>query len=210
MLGNGDGILIITKKNKKILVDGGGEDQEEGYSIGENVLLPYLLDRGIMCLDYIVLSHLDSDHSLGALYIMENIKVKNLIISKQGEESENYNRLLNMVQKKNINLIEVKRGDRVYFDKSTYVDILWPNTNQIEENILNNNSIVMKLSYTNFKMLFTGDIEEEAEKEIVDLYKNTNILEANVLKVAHHGSKTSSSEIFLKLVNPKIALIGVR
>ncbi|MBR6504936.1 MAG: MBL fold metallo-hydrolase [Clostridia bacterium] len=210
MLGNGDGILIITKKNKKILVDGGGEDQEEGYSIGENVLLPYLLDRGIMCLDYIVLSHLDSDHCLGALYVMENIKVKNLIISKQGEESENYNRLLNMVQKKNINLIEVKRGDRVYFDKSTYVDILWPNTNQIEENILNNNSIVMKLSYTNFKMLFTGDIEEEAEKEIVDLYKNTNILEANVLKVAHHGSKTSSSEIFLKLVNPKIALIGVR
>jgi len=64
MWDNGDGTLIITKSNKKILVDGGGEEQEGSYSIGENVLLPYLLDRGILRLDYIVLSHMDSDHCL--------------------------------------------------------------------------------------------------------------------------------------------------
>lgn len=141
---------------------------------------------------------------------MENIKVKNVIISKQGEQSENYNRLLNIIQKKNINLIEVKRGDKVYFDKSTYAHILWPNEEQIEKNILNNNSIVMRLNYGNFKMLFTGDIEKEAEDEIVDLYENTNYLKSDILKVAHHGAKTSSSEEFLELVKPKIALIGVR
>jgi len=141
---------------------------------------------------------------------MENIKVKNVIISKQGEVSENYNRLLNIVERENINLIEVKRGDRIYFDKSTYVDILWPKEKQIEENVLNNNSIVMKLNYGNFKMLFTGDIEQKAEDEIVNLYKNTDYLKADVLKVAHHGSKTSSSESFLEIVKPKIALIGVR
>jgi len=141
---------------------------------------------------------------------MENIKVKNVIISKQGLESENYNKLLNITKKKNINIIEVKRGDRIYFDKFAYGDIFWPNVEQIEENVLNNNSIVMRLNYGNFKMLFTGDIEAEAEEEIVKLYNNTNYLESDILKVAHHGSKTSSSEKFLKLVNPKIGLIGVR
>lgn len=191
-------------------MDGGGEEQKGSYSIGENVLLPYLLDRGIRSLDYIVLSHMDSDHCLGALYVIENIKVKNVIISKQGEESANYTNFLDIVEKKNIKVIEVKRGDRIYFDKSTYVDILWPNIEQIGENILNNNSIVMRLNYGSFKMLFTGDIEKEAEEEIVRLYKETSYLEADVLKVAHHGSKTSSSENFLELVKPKIALIGVR
>jgi len=202
--------LIITKNNKKILVDGGGEEGEGTYSVGENVLLPYLLDRRIKSLDYIIISHMDSDHCLGALYLMENIKVENVIISKQGEESPNYTSFLDIVEKRNINIIEVKRGDRIYFDKSTYVDILWPNAELIEDNMLNNNSIVMSLNYESFKMLFTGDIEEEAEEKIVRLYNSTNYLKADVLKVAHHGSKTSSSESFLELVKPKIALIGVR
>ena len=202
--------MIITKNNKKILVDGGGEEGEGTYSVGENVLLPYLLDRRIKSLDYIIISHMDSDHCLGALYLMENIKVENVIISKQGEESPNYTSFLDIVEKRNINIIEVKRGDRIYFDKSTYVDILWPNAELIEDNMLNNNSIVMSLNYESFKMLFTGDIEEEAEEKIVRLYNSTNYLKADVLKIAHHGSKTSSSESFLELVKPKIALIGVR
>jgi len=141
---------------------------------------------------------------------MENIKVKNVVISKQGEECSNYTRLLSLVKSKNINIIEVKKGDKIYFDKFTYAHILWPNIEQIGENILNNNSIVMRLSYGSFKMLFTGDIEDEAEEKLVRLYKDTNYLEADVLKVAHHGSKTSSSERFLELVKSKIALIGVR
>ena len=122
----------------------------------------------------------------------------------------NYYRLLSLASKKNINIIEVKNGDRVYFDKFTYIDILWPKIIQINENILNNNSIVMMLNYKRFRMLFTGDIEMEAEDKIVKLYSNSNYLEADVLKVAHHGSKTSSCEEFLKLLKPKIALIGVR
>jgi len=64
MWDSGDGTLIITRSNKKILVDAGGEEQDGGYSIGENILLPYLLDRGVLSLDYIVLSHMDSDHCL--------------------------------------------------------------------------------------------------------------------------------------------------
>ena len=81
---------------------------------------------------------------------------------------------------------------------------------QIEENILNNNAMVMKLQYKSFSMLFTGDIEEVAEKKILDTYKNhLDMLKATVLKVAHHGSKSSSTEEFLKAVNSKVAIIGV-
>ena len=90
-----------------------------------------------------------------------------------------------------------------------YIDILWPQEEQIAENPLNNNAIVAKLIYRNFSMLLTGDIEEVAEKEILEIYKQNNILKSDILKVAHHGSKTSSTEEFLKKVNPKIALVGV-
>ena len=79
----------------------------------------------------------------------------------------------------------------------------------IKENAINNNSIVAKLSYKAFSILLTGDIEKIAEEEILKEYKNTNILKANILKVAHHGSKSSSTIEFLEKVSPQIALIGV-
>lgn len=89
-------------------------------------------------------------------------------------------------------------------------NILWPTEKQISENILNNNAIVMKLHYRNFSMLFTGDIEEPAEKAILNTYKNKlEIFQSTILKVAHHGSKSSSTQEFLDVVKPKIALIGV-
>lgn len=90
------------------------------------------------------------------------------------------------------------------------MQILWPKKEQINENILNNNSIVAKLIYRKSSILFTGDIEEIAEKSILEEYKNTKVLQSNILKVSHHGSKTSSIQKFIETVKPKIALIGVR
>ena len=86
---------------------------------------------------------------------------------------------------------------------------MFPEEELINDNILNNNSIVAKFVSNNFKMLFTGDIEEIAENRLCELYKSTNKLQADIIKVAHHGSKTSSTFNFLELVKPKIALIGV-
>ena len=83
-------------------------------------------------------------------------------------------------------------------------------TKKLKFNDLNNNSIVAKFTYKEISMLFTGDIEEEAEKEILKLYKNNlNVLNSTILKVAHHGSKTSSTKEFLEAVKPKFVLIGV-
>jgi len=140
---------------------------------------------------------------------MEKIKVKNVIICKQGELSENYEEFKKIVKEKRIDIILVKQGDRIKIDNEVYFDILFPEEKLLQENILNNNSIVAKLNYKNFSVLFTGDIEKNAEEKIIEKYKNTNLLQATILKVAHHGSKSSSTEEFLELVKPKLALIGV-
>lgn len=207
-VGQGDSTLIRTAKNKTILIDGGGSENSS-FDVGEKTLLPYLLDRKITLLDYVVISHFDTDHCGGILYLMEHIKVKNIIISKQGKESGNYNKFKNIVLDKGISVIFVKKGDKIKIDNETYMDILFPSNNLISDNILNNNSIVTKICYNNFSILFTGDVEEIAENEICRKYNTTNKLKANILKVAHHGSKTSSTAEFIKMVKPQIALIGV-
>ena len=207
-VGQGDCTVIITPHNKKIIIDGGGSsNQESSYDVGERVVFPYLLDRKIFSLDYIVISHFDADHCKGLEYVIKNMKVKTVIIPKQFEENYNYNEFIKIVREKNIKVVEVTAGDKIRLDKNVYMYVLWPTKEGIKENATNNNSIVCKICYNNFSALFTGDIEEIAEKEIAKKYKN--ILKSDLIKVAHHGSKSSSIKEFLELVKPKIALIGV-
>lgn len=196
-VGQGDCTLIITPKGKKILIDG-GEGKNE-------ILLPYLLDRGINKIDYIIISHFDSDHCNGLIEVMEKIKVGKVIVSKQPGESEEYRNILEIIKRKNIEAYVVKAQDRITIEKDLYINILNP-AGKLEFNDLNNNAMVAKLIYKNFSMLFTGDIEK-AEENIAQKYKNN--LKSTILKVAHHGSKTSTNEEFLKYVEPQIALIGV-
>lgn len=140
---------------------------------------------------------------------MEELKVKNAIIPKQGKESANYNRFLELVKVKNIKVHISKLGEKIRIEKNINIEVLWPTEELITSNILNNNSLVMKLSYNSFSMLFTGDIEKIAEEEIVNKYIRTNKLNVKIIKIAHHGSKTSSIQEFLNLTKPQIALIGV-
>ena len=179
------------------------------FDVGESTLLPYILDRGYKKIDFIFISHFDQDHIGGIFTILEKLKVKRIFVSKQEENSENYQKFLKKVKEKNIPVTIVKKDDVINLENDVSIDILWPRDKQIEENKINNNAIVMKLRYNKFSMLFTGDIEEIAEKEIVSIYENTDILKSSILKIAHHGSKTSTTEEFLKLVDSRIALIGV-
>ena len=207
-VGQGDSTLILTPKGNNILIDGGGSETGS-FDVGEKILLPYLLDRGVTKIDYMMISHFDSDHVGGLFSILENLRVEHVLISKQGKESENYKHFLEISKRKKIKVIYVEAGDRINIEKNMFFEILFPTRNLISENILNNNSIVARLVYKNFKILFTGDIEEIAEKELIKLYSKINKLRADILKVAHHGSKSSTIASFLKLVNPRISLIGV-
>jgi competence protein ComEC len=173
--------------------------------------MPYLLKHGISSLDYVMISHFDNDHCGGLEFILENMKVKNVIIGVQYEAYENYVTILNIINEKKINLIVTKSGDRINIDDNTYFDIIFPDaSNLISENSINNNSLVAKLCYRNTSILFTGDIEELAENSILDLYSTTQeLLNIDILKVAHHGSNTSSTASFITTLSPKIALIGV-
>ena len=203
-VGQGDATLIITPKGRSILIDGG--DESEG-----KMLIAYLLDRGITKIDYMFCSHFDSDHIGGLIQVIKEIKVHQIIISKQGEDSGNFRKFMEIVKEKGIKIQLVNKCDKLQVEKSLYFDIIWPNDEKlISENVLNNNSIVCNLHYNSFSMMFTGDIESIAENQILQEYKyNLKIIKASILKVGHHGSKTSSIQEFIEGVKPEIALIGV-
>lgn len=212
-VGQGDSSLICTPTGKNILIDGGGSRTPEKYDVGEKVLLPYLLDRRIKKLDYIIVSHFDADHAQGIETVIDKIKVKNIVVSRQASQSVEYDKIIKMCKEKKIKIIDAKRGEKIVIDKYAYFDILHPGDILLDDGKggLNANAIVAKLNYKMdnklFTVLFTGDIEYDAEQELVKEYGNK--LKSDILKVAHHGSKTSSSQEFINLVKPEIALIGV-
>lgn len=208
-VGQGDSSLIITPQKKTILIDGGGSSNSD-FDVGKSTLIPYILDRGFTSIDIVIISHFDQDH-VGAIFtLLQELRVGRVYISKQAENSENYEKFLKIISEKNIKVYEVMAGNKIHVEKNLYLDILWPTENLISTNALNNNAMVFNLHYKKFSMLFTGDIEETSEKEILKLCsKNKDLLKANILKVAHHGSKTSSTSEFINVVNPKIAVIGV-
>ncbi len=212
-VGQGDCTYLKTPSGKNILIDGGGNSDKEKYDVGKKVLLPYLLDRRVKKLDYIIVSHFDADHAQGLEAVIQNIKVKNIIVCKQASDSALYKEIIKLCKKKNVNIITVKRGQTIKIDKYVHFEILHPGNIMLDDGKggLNANAIVAKM-YCTIKnktttIMFTGDIEEKAEEELVKIYGDK--LKADILKVAHHGSKTSSIAEFLKCVSPKIALIGV-
>lgn len=213
-VGQGDSTLIRTETNKVILIDSGGSTASSSFDVGNKVLLPYLLDRRIKKIDFIIVSHFDADHCQAFETVIDNINVRKVVVCKQSMITQEYLNIINKCKKKNIKIIVVERGDKLKIDKRTEFEILHPGERFLDDGKggLNANAIVCKMNYKlnngrTFSILFTGDIEVEAEKELEQVYGKK--LKADILKVAHHGSKTSSREEFIKLVSPKIALIGV-
>lgn len=213
-VGQGDSTLIRTETNKVILIDSGGSTASSSFDVGNKVLLPYLLDRRIKKIDFIIVSHFDADHCQAFETVIDNINVRKVVVCKQSMIIQEYLNIINKCKKKNIKIIVVERGDKLKIDKRTEFEILHPGERFLDDGKggLNANAIVCKMNYKLnngkiFSILFTGDIEVEAEKELEQVYGKK--LKADILKIAHHGSKTSSREEFIKLVSPKIALIGV-
>lgn len=201
-VGQGDSIVGISDDGV-FLVDGGGSNS---FSTGDSIVLPYLKSKGINSIDFVFVSHNDTDHIKGIVEILDKINIKNLFLPLNISVDENYLELLNIAYNKNIPIYTLQKGDKLTLGNNTVFDIIHPNKDFNSKDD-NNNSLVFKLTYKNNSMLFTGDIENNAEKFILE--NNLN-LSADILKIAHHGSKTSTSEDFVKKVNPSIALISCK
>lgn len=194
-VGQADSILITTPSNKNMLIDGGDEDSAK-------IIKSYLKNKKVKNLDVVVATHPDSDH-IGSLdYIIDNFDVEKIYMPKQSTDSECYINLIESCNKKNLKVNYLSKDDSFNLDYYTEIYVLSPN--YITDNN-NSNSIVLNISYKNNNFLFTGDCEEANEMDMINSYDLEDI---DFLKVAHHGSSTSSSLAFLEETTPDIAVIS--
>lgn len=198
----GDCIVIHTKDNKNFLIDGGGYINRElnEPNTGSQIVLPYLNYKGIKYLDLVFISHPDGDHILGIIELIDYIKINQIVVSNNIQQNELLKILEAKANKKSIPII--KMGS-ININQDLSFECIHPNQNDYIYST-NNNSLVIYMKYKNNTFLFTGDIEKEAENNIINNY-NFNI---DVLKVPHHGSKTSSTQDFLNILKPKLSIIS--
>jgi competence protein ComEC len=211
-VGQGDSLFLAFPGGRTMLLDGGGTpggerfgDMRAGLDIGEEVVSPYLWTRGIQQLDVVALTHAHQDHLGGLHAILENFRVGALWISRD-VESPALTALEELAHVKGIPIIHEHSGENFTWD-GVRGHVLWPQVSDSEDasQAKNNDSLVIRLEFANEALLLPGDIERQAEH---DLISSGEPLKADFLKVAHHGSKTSTTEEFLERVAPRVAVIS--
>ncbi len=202
-VGQGDSILIESPSGKRILVDGGVK------KMGERVVVPFLLKNGITRLDMVILTHPHEDHVGGLPAVLSKIKVDSVLDTGFVYKSESYRRFLELIEKNKIKYHLARGGQTLNFDEEVSAKILHPTLPFLTETNSDNNnvSIVFRLQYGKFSMLFTGDNEHEGEERILEMFP-ASFLASNILKAGHHGSRTATSQPFLEAVNPRSAVIS--
>ena len=194
-VGQGDCILIKTPQNQNILVDGGDEDSYK-------IIKTYLKLNKVKNIDMIIVTHFDKDH-IGSLdEIINNFNVKKIYTPNQKCDSSHYDNLVKSCQNKNLKINYLTKDDFIKVDNNININILSPSYIQDNSNL---NSIVFNLKYKYMDFLFTGDCEETNELEMINSFELNDI---DFLKVAHHGSSSSSTEDFIKEISPSIAAIS--
>lgn len=201
----GQGDCIHTKLgNKNFLIDTGGV-LYGSFNTGEKIVLPYLLKNQINHLDGMFISHFDVDHCGGATVILDSIKVDKLFVSYIDYDNELVNEIIKKAQDEGTEIEVLKKNDDLIIDENTNIKIIYPHEGINSNASDNNKSLIMLMNIYNTKILFTGDIENEAEEEVAFYIKD----DIDILKVAHHGSNTSSSTNFLEKCKPEYGIISV-
>jgi competence protein ComEC len=206
-VGQGDSAFIRTAAGKTVLIDGGGSsDPTHASNIGKSVVVPFLLDNGVNRLDAVIATHPHSDHTQGLEDVLEQFKVGRLIIPSINDES-GFAALFDAAAKGRVAVSRCGAGDVIRLDEKTRLAVLSPEKGFIvDPDSLNSTSIVLKLVYDQTDILFTGDAESDVEEGLIA--KGVS-LDADVIKIAHHGSRTSTTAAWLERVHPKAAIISV-
>ena len=193
-VGQGDSILIQSPKGKNMLIDGGKK------GAGKQVV-SYLRKQGVEKLDYVVATHPDSDHIGGLITVLNSITINNFVDSGKTHTSQTYEEMLQLILDKKISYIVPSKGEQIALDPGLKVTVM----NAGEDAADNNEaSIVLKVQYGEVSFLLTGDADIGIERSMLQAYD----LESTILKAGHHGSDTSSSEDFIRVVNPKVAILS--
>ncbi len=202
-VGQGDSVLVTMPDGTTLLVDGGGNLMDATRRIGETVVSEYLWWRGLDEIDYILVTHADADHIDGLNDVLKNFTVRNALIARTPSNDPEFSKFSETLKQTNTHAELLQAGDVIHFG-DVELNVLWPPAGG--ETSTNNDSLVLRLEFGERSILLTGDIEKQAEKSLLD---SGQTLRADVVKVPHHGSKTSSTEDFVRATAPQFAIISV-
>ncbi len=199
---------LIQYKGKNMLIDTGDVDSRDA-------LVKQLKDKKVKTLDVVLITHPHGDHLGGMVALFKAFQIKQIYDNGQAANTAMYKNYLKNIKTKNIAYKALKKGDTITLGDDVKFAVLSPgkpftkeNTQGVSESgLTNDNSIVCKMTYGTFSIMFTGDAQKEVEEQLLKNYKGAE-LQANVLKVGHHGSKTSSSPAFVAAVKPADATIS--
>lgn len=197
-VGQGDSELLQFN-GKNILIDGGTQD------MGSRVEC-YLKEQEVSSLNLLVATHPHEDHIGGLLTVLNDFQVGQVLDSGQEHSSQTFETYLDIIDRKNIPFAAAERGQTIDLDPALDIEVLSPPIAHFTEDALNQNSVVLKVTYENVSFLFMGDAGTEAENS---LYLSGYNIDADVLKVGHHGSSSGSSLPFLNAVTPIVSIIEV-
>lgn len=199
-VGQGDSILIRTPLNQKILIDGGP---------GSNILTPLSQELGFLerQIDLLIITHPDTDHIAGFTEVLRRYQVENVLLTGVQHNTAWYRDILTQVTEQDIPVLIASQELDFDFGAGVILDTVWPREPLAGKQPSDGNaaSIVNRLTFGQTAILFTGDFDAKGEEELLKTPQN---LSAHVLKLGHHGAKTSSSTEFLQAINSRIALVS--
>ncbi len=223
-VGQGDAALVTMPDGTTLLVDGGGRPnflnappavptegtmetlERETRSIGETVVSEYLWWRGLHRVDYLLATHADADHIDGLNDVVRNFSVRSALVARRPANDLEFSRFSQALNTTKTHLETIQAGDVIRFG-AVELRVLWPLASaDADEASRNNDSVVLRLQFGERSLLLTGDVEKTAESALVRLQRS---LRVDVVKVPHHGSRTSSTEPFVLATRPRLAIISV-
>ena len=202
-VGQGDSALITMPDGTTLLVDGGGNPNDAGRRIGETVVSEYLWWRGLSQIDYVLATHADADHIDGLNDVLKNFSVRAALIARRPRDDPEFEKFSQRLTETRTNSETIQAGDVIRFGE-VEINVLWPPNGG--DTSTNNDSVALRIQFGERSILLTGDIEQAAERSLLASQQQ---LRADVVKVPHHGSKTSSTEGFVLATKPQLAIISV-